>query len=134
MFALLDGHNYFPDIFAVLCDRVTNVEISQGNLVSEGYILERRELNCGPGIKGYASGGLRGVQISDGHTNRITTIMHKEIGQFHSSLSILAESRQSESATSLVHWRSFYPPRQRQHRSSKNDPLDRPKKEPKAEL
>jgi hypothetical protein len=92
MFTLLDGRDYFPDVFAVLCDGVSNPEISQGNLVSEGYILERLEFERGPAVKGQASCGLRGMQIGDGHTNRITAIVHKEISHFHLSLSNLTAS------------------------------------------
>jgi hypothetical protein len=92
MFALLDGRDYFPDVFAVLCDGISNLEISQGNLVSKGYILERLELERGPAVKGQASHSLRGMHIGDGHTNRITAIVHKEISHFHLSLSILTSS------------------------------------------
>jgi hypothetical protein len=93
MLALLDGRNHFADIFAVLCDGVANLEIPQGNLVSEGYILERREFDSGPAVKGYTSSGLRGMQIGDGHTHRITVIMHKEIGHSYSSLPIQKMNR-----------------------------------------
>jgi hypothetical protein len=93
MLALLDGRNHFADIFAILCDGVADLEVPQGNLVSEGYFLECREFDYGPAVKGHASSGLRGMQIGDGHTHRITVIMHKEISHSHSSLSIQKVNR-----------------------------------------
>ena len=87
MLALLDGRDYFADVFTVLDEGVPNLEIFQGNLVSKGYVLERRELECGPAVKGYASSGLRSTQVGDGHADTIMAIMYKEIGHFHLSLS-----------------------------------------------